>query len=101
MRANIVVSINIDVFDEYKIAQKMETMPIESGFRVVITDSQTKVYYDSFSEESYLGKLFVYEPITDVLVNNNNFSDFYEKDGHYIIEAAVPIIKEQKTIGSV
>ena len=48
-----------------------------------------------------MGKLFVYEPITDVLVNNNNFSDFYEKDGHYIIEAAVPIIKEQKTIGSV
>lgn len=101
MRANIVASINIDTFDEYKLSQKMETMPIERGFRVIITDSQTKVYYDSFNEESYLGKLFVYEPITDVLVNNNNFSDFYEKDGEYIIEAAVPIIKGQKTIGSV
>jgi hypothetical protein len=66
---NIVASINIDTFDEYKLSQKMETMPIERGFRVIITDSQTKVYYDSFNEESYLGKLFVYEPITDVLVN--------------------------------
>ncbi len=101
MRANIVASINIDTFDEYKIAQKMETMPIERGFRVIITDSQTKVYYDSFNEESYLGKLFVYEPITDVLVNNNNFAAFHQKDGEYIIEAAVPIIKGQKTIGSV
>jgi len=101
MRANIVASINIGVFDEYKIAEKMATMPIESGFRVVITDSQTKAYYDSFSEESYLGKMMLYEPITEVLVNNNNFSSYYEKNDEWVIEAAVPIIKDQKTIGSV
>lgn len=101
MRANVVASVDIGVFDEYKIAEKMKTMPIESGFRVVITDSQTKVYYDSFSEESYTGKLLVYEPIADVLVNNTNFSAYYEKNDEYVIEAAVPIIKDQKTIGSV
>jgi len=101
MRANIVASINIDTFDEYKIAQIMATMPIESGFRVVITDSQTKAYYDSVSEGSYLGKLMLYEPITEVLVNNKNFSSYYEKNNEWIIEAAVPIIKDQKTIGSV
>lgn len=101
MRANIVASINIDTFDEYKIAQKMETMPIERGFRVIITDSQTKVYYDSFNEESYTGKMLLYEPITEVLVNNTNFSSYYEKNGEMVIEASVPIIKDQKTIGSV
>lgn len=101
MRANIVASIKIDVFDEYKIEEIMATMPIESGFRVVITDSQTKAYYDSFSEGSYLGKMMLYEPITEVLVNNNNFSSYYEKNNEWVIEAAVPIIKDQKTIGSV
>lgn len=101
MRANIIASINIDTFDEYKISESMKTMPIESGFRVIITDSQTKTYYDSFSEESYTGKMLVYEPITEVLVNNKNISMYYQKDGEWVIEAAVPIIKNQKTIGSV
>ncbi len=101
MRANIVASIDIDAFDEYRIAEKMKSMPIESGFRVVITDSQTKAYYDSFDEENYTGKLLVYEPITEVLVNKNNFSTYYKKNGELVIEAAVPIIKDQKTIGSV
>ncbi len=101
MRANVVSSIEIDTFDEYKIAQSMETMPIESGFRVIITDSQTKAYYDSFNEESYTGKLLLYEPITEVLVNNKSMSSYYEKDGDIVIEAAVPIIKDKVTIGSV
>lgn len=101
MRANIIASIDIDTFDEYKISESMKTMPIESGFRVIITDSQTKTYYDSFNEESYTGKMLVYEPITEVLVNNKNISMYYEKDGEWVIEAAVPIIKNQKTIGSV
>lgn len=101
MRANVVSSINIDIFDEYKIAQTMESMPIESGFRVIITDSQTKAYYDSFSEESYVGKLLVYESITETLVNNKSSSLYYEKDGEIVIEAVVPIIKDKSTIGAV
>lgn len=101
MRANVVASIDINTFNEYEISRMMETMPIEGGFRVVITDSQTKAYYDSFNEESYVGKLLVYEPITEVLVNNKNFSKYYKKNSEWVIEAAVPIIKDKKTIGSV
>ena len=101
MRANVVSSINIDTFDEYKIAQTMESMPVESGFRVIITDSQTKAYFDSFSEESYAGKLLVYESITEALVNNKSTSVYYEKDGEIVIEAVVPIIKDKATIGAV
>lgn len=101
MRANIVSSISIDTFDEYKIAQSMQTMPVERGFRVMITDGQTKVYYDSFEAESYVGKMILDGSITEVLLNNKNISASYEKDGKMIVEAAVPIIKEQKTIGSV
>jgi len=101
MRANVVSSIKIDTFDEYKIGQAMESMPVESGFRVIITDSQTKAYYDSFSEESYAGKLLVYESITEALVNNKSSSLYYEKDGEIVIEAVVPIIKDKTTIGAV
>lgn len=101
MRANIVASIDIKTFDEYIIAERMKTMPLESGFRVIITDSQTKAYYDSVNEEGYAGKLIPYEPIAEVLVNNKNTSSYYEKDDERVVEAAVPIIKDQKTIGAV
>jgi hypothetical protein len=72
MRANIVASIDISEFDEKKIAKSMETMPVEAGFRVIITDSQTKVFYDSYAEGGYTGKLLVYAPVTEVLINNTN-----------------------------
>ena len=101
MRANSVSSINIDAFDEYRISRTMQTMPVERGFRVMITDSQTKVYYDSHTAESYVGKMLLDSSITEVLLNNTNISSYYEKDGKMVVEAAVPIIKDQKTIGSV
>ena len=101
MRANIVASVDIPEFDEKKIAKSMETMPVEAGFRVIITDSQTKVFYDSYTEGGYTGKLLVYAPVTEVLINNRNTSSFYSVDGEWIVEAAVPVIKSGNTIGSV
>ncbi len=100
MRANIVSSINITDFNEYEIQKTMETMPVESGFRVIITDSLTKVHYDSYSEGSYVGK-FLDESVTGVLVNSNSTSTYYKKSGEWIIEAAVPIVKYGKTVGAV
>ena len=72
MRANIVASIDIPEFDDKKIAKSMETMPVEAGFRVIITDSQTKVFFDSYTEGGYTGKLLVYAPVTEVLIKNTN-----------------------------
>lgn len=101
MRANIVASIDIPAFDEKEIAKTMETMPQEAGFRVIITDSQTKVFYDSYTEGGYTGKLLVYAPVTEVLINNTNTSSYSNVDGDWLIEAAVPVIKGGSTIGSV
>lgn len=100
-RANIVASIDIPEFDERKLSKSMETMPVEAGYRVIITDSQTKVFYDSYTEGGYTGKLLVYAPVTEVLINNTNTSSYYSVDGDWIIEAAVPVIKSGSTIGSV
>jgi len=100
MRANIVSSIDIKDFNEYEISKTMETMPVESDFRVVITDSLTKVHYDSYGEGSYVGKLLD-ESVAEVIVNNNSTSTYYKKDGAWIIEAQVPIVKNSKTIGAV
>ncbi len=101
MRANIVASIDIDGFDEYEIEKKMETMPIETGFRAVITDSKSKVCYDSLTEGGYTGKLLVYAPVTEVLVNNNSNSYYSKTKDGWVVDAAVPVVKNGKTIGSV
>ncbi len=101
MRANIVASVEIAEFDEKQIAKSMETMPVEAGFRVIITDNQTKVYFDSYSEGGYTGKLLVYAPITEVLINNTSSSAYHSVDSEWLIEAAVPITKAGSTIGTV
>ena len=71
-RANVIASVQIDGFDEIAIEQKMESMPVEVGFRAMILDSQSRVYYDSYSEGSYRGKLYIYAPVTEVLLSGNH-----------------------------
>lgn len=100
-RANIIASIQLDGFDEKEIEKKMETMPIEVGFRAMILDSQSRVYYDSYSEGSYEGKLYIYAPVTEVLLSGKDSAGFYEQNGKWNIEAAVPIIRNSETIGAV
>lgn len=100
-RANVIASVQIDGFDEQIIEKKMETMPIEVGFRAMILDSQSRVYYDSYSEGSYEGKLFIYSPVTEVLLSGKDSAGFYEEKGKWNIEAAVPIIRNAKTVGAV
>ncbi len=100
-RANIISSIQIDAFDEIAIEKQMETMPIEMGFRAMILDSQSRVYYDSYSEGSYEGKLFIYSPVTEVLLSGKDSAGFYEENKKWNIEAAVPIIRNSKTVGAV
>ena len=100
-RANVIASIQVDGFDEAAIEKKMETMPIEVGFRAMILDSQSRVYYDSYSEGSYEGKLFIYSPVTEVLMSGKDSAGFYEENNKWNIEAAVPIIRNAKTVGAV
>ncbi len=100
-RANVIASIQIDEFDETVIENKMETMPIEVGFRAMIFDSQSRVYYDSYEESSYEGKLFIYAPVTQVLLDGKDNAGYRKEDGKWNIEASVPIIRNTKTIGAV
>lgn len=100
-RANVIASIQVDGFDEAAIEKKMKTMPIEVGFRAMILDSQSRVYYDSYSEGSYEGKLFIYSPVTEVLMSGKDSAGFYEENNKWNIEAAVPIIRNAKTVGAV
>lgn len=100
-RANVIASVQLDGFDEIIMEQKMESMPIEVGFRAMILDSQSRVYYDSYSEGSYRGKLYIYAPVTDVLLSGKDTAGYHEVDGQWKIEAAVPIIRNGKTVGAV
>ena len=100
-RANVIASIQLEEFDETIIEQRMETMPVEVGFRAMILDGQSRVYYDSYGEASYQGKLYIYASVTEVLLSGKDNARFYEEDGNWCVEAAVPIIKNGKTIGAV
>lgn len=100
-RANVIASIQIDEFDELKIEEKMKTMPVEVGFRAMILNNQSRVYYDSFSEGSYEGKLYIDTPVTEVFLNGKDSAKVYEENGQWNIEAAVPIIKNTRTVGAV
>lgn len=100
-RANVIASIQLEEFDETIIEQRMETMPVEVGFRAMILDGQSRVYYDSYGEASYQGKLYIYASVTEVLLSGKDHARFYEEDGNWCVEAAVPIIKNGKTIGAV
>ena len=100
-RANIVASIQLDGFDDLAIEEKMKTMPVEVGFRAMILDNQSRVYYDSYDEASYKGKLYIYAPVTEVLLSGKDNARFFEQDGEWSIEAAVPIIRNSKTVGAV
>lgn len=100
-RANVISSIQIDGFDEDAIEEKMETMPLEVGFRAMILDNQSRVYYDSYSVGSYEGKLFIYAPVTEVLLSGKDNATFFKENDEWNIEAAVPIIRNSKTVGAV
>jgi len=100
-RANVIASVQLDGFDEIAIEQKMESMPVEVGFRAMILDSQSRVYYDSYSEGSYRGKLYIYAPVTEVLLSGKDNAGYHEVEGVWKIEAAVPIIRGGKTVGAV
>ncbi len=100
-RANVIASVEIDSFDDVVIAKKMDSMPVEVGFRAMILDSQSRVYYDSYSEGSYKGKLYIYTPVTEVLMSGKDSARYFEDNGKWNIEAAVPIIRNSKTVGAV
>jgi len=100
-RANVIASIQLEEFDETIIEQRMETMPVEVGFRAMILDGQSRVYYDSYGEASYQGKLYIYSSVTEVLLSGKDNARFYKEEGNWFVEAAVPIIKNGKTIGAV
>lgn len=100
-RANVIASIQIEDFDELQIEKRMETMSMEIGFRAMILDSQSRVYYDSYSEGSYTGKLYIYSSVSEVLQSQKDSAKFYKQDGQWIVEAAVPIIRNAKTVGAV
>lgn len=100
-RANVIASVVDEKFDEANIEKMMATMPLELGFRAMVLDRQSRVYYDSFTEGSFRGKIYIYTPVTEVLQSGKDSASFFEKDNVWSVEAAVPIVRNTKTIGAV
>ena len=100
--ANVIASIISENFtDEYFYA-KLPNLPMEKNARAIIVNTESSVLYDSYKETSIKGKTFINAAITGALLSDGkNSSSAYKEDGSWYIDAAVPIIKNAKTVGAV
>ncbi len=100
--ANVIASIISENFtDEYFYA-KLPNLPMEKNARAIVVNTESSVLYDSYKETSIKGKTFINSAITGALLSDGkNSSNAYREDGSWYIDAAVPIIKNAKTVGAV
>ena len=99
--ANMIASILSESFSEEYINKKLPQMPLEKNSRAIVVDMTSTVIYDSYQETSLKGKTFINSAVTSALMKNGKDSAHYYKDnGSWFIDAAVPVIKNSKTVGA-
>ncbi|MBQ3553957.1 MAG: HAMP domain-containing protein [Clostridia bacterium] len=100
--ANIIASTLSESFTEEYITTKIPQLPLEKNSRTIIVDTKSTVIYDSYEETSLRGKIFINSAITEALKKNGKDSgNYYNENGKWFIDAAVPVIKNASSIGAV
>ncbi len=100
--ANVIASIIPENFTDEYISTKLPQLPLEKNARAIIVNTESTVLYDSYSETSIKNKTFINATITDALLSiGKNSSRAYKEEGSWFIDAAVPMIKNAKTVGAV
>lgn len=100
--ANIIASIVSENFTDEYISHKLPQMPLEKNARAIVLNTESTVLYDSYKETSIKNKTFINTAITDALLaDGKNSSNAYKENGSWFIDAAVPIIKNGRTVGAV
>lgn len=100
--ANIIASIVSENFTDEYISHKLPQMPLEKNARAIVLNTESIVLYDSYKETSIKNKTFINTAITDALLaDGKNSSNAYKENGSWFIDAAVPIIKNGRTVGAV
>ncbi|MBE7022402.1 MAG: cell wall metabolism sensor histidine kinase WalK [Ruminococcaceae bacterium] len=100
--ANIIANIVSEDFTEAYISEKLPHMPLEKNARAIVVNTESTVLFDSYKETSIKGKTFINSAITAALLKDGkNSSNAYKENGSWFIDAAVPVIKNAKTVGAV
>ena len=100
--ANIIASIVSENFADEYISQKLPQMPLEKNARAIVVDTESTVLFDSYKETSIKDKTFINSAITAALLKDGkNSSNAYKENGSWFIDAAVPVIKNARTVGAV
>lgn len=100
--ANIIASIISEDFTEEYISEKLPLFPLEKNARVIVVNPASTVLFDSYKENNLKSKIFFNASITDALLSTaKNTSNAYKENGGWLIDAAVPVIKNSTTIGAV
>ncbi|WHH58428.1 ATP-binding protein [Petroclostridium sp. X23] len=98
-RANIIANIMpryIQYSDE-GIQEAVKQLEIDKSIRVIITDKEAKVLFDTAENNNLKDKVFLKEEVMKAL-QGNDVQNHFEEAG-WVVNAAVPIIKEKETTG--
>ncbi|MDK2799404.1 MAG: hypothetical protein PWQ70_1023 [Clostridiales bacterium] len=101
-RANIIANIT-SRYIEYSdtlIKETIQALEIDKNIRVIVTDKEAKVLFDTAETNNLKGKVFIKEEVLKALKGDDVQSHFEEAAG-WFVDAAVPIIKEREMIGVV
>lgn len=100
--SNIIASMLSESFNEEYINSRISQMSFLKSSRTIVVNSESKVIYDSYEETNFKGKFFINSSITNALLGSGqDTSNYYRENGSYFVEAAVPVVKNSKTIGAV
>ncbi len=100
--ANVIASIISENFSDEYISHRLPQLPLEKNARAIVVNTDSMVIYDSYKETNIKNKTFLNVSITSALLaDGKNSSNAFKEEGSWFIDAAVPIIKNTKTVGAV
>ena len=100
--SNIVASVISESFEEGFVNYKLPQMSFLKSSRTIVVNTDSKVIYDSHEKTNLKGRFFINSSITSALLSSGaDTSNYYKENGSYFVEAAVPVVKNGRTIGAV
>lgn len=98
MVANVVSGYMIDEPDEIQYVLKQ--LNISDGVRVIVSNVDASVIYDTSADNNLYGKTFISEEIISAIKGKDTV-DIYEYDDTSVINCAVSVILDSKKVGAV
>lgn len=87
--------------DSNNIKDVINQLNVDDSTRVIVADIQAKVLFDTSLNNNIQGKILVREEVMSALKGQDVVNSYKEKDVGTVVQAAVSVISDSKTIGVV